>query len=174
MQSRGSYDLNATASREILRRRPCSFRCHTRAREVYSRGCLLHVFEIYMSGNRQRERERERERERDVTVTRERFGMFIFLENTRPSLGTRGNWEWALPRSRPWHRYCLKSCAFSLYRDKKKKRKSTTRDSYDSYDSVSNFHVEKKHFSFANASSSSFSSRRKRQQSFLSVHLQFR
>ena len=121
-----------------------------------------------------RERERERERERDVTVTRERFGMFIFLENTRPSLGTRGNWEWALPRSRPWHRYCLKSCAFSLYRDKKKKRKSTTRDSYDSYDSVSNFHVEKKHFSFANASSSSFSSRRKRQQSFLSVHLQFR
>lgn len=31
-----------------------------------------------------------RERERDVSVTRERFGMFIFLENTRPSLGTRG------------------------------------------------------------------------------------
>ena len=40
-------------------------------------------------------KQRKRKRERDVSVTRERFGMFIFLENTRPSLGTRGNWKWA-------------------------------------------------------------------------------
>lgn len=45
-----------------------------------------------------------------AAATRECLGIFIFLENTRPRLETRGSRNGS-PRSRPWHRYCLKKLA---------------------------------------------------------------
>lgn len=81
MQSRGSCDLNATASREFLRDGlAASGAIHGHERCIRADVCCT------SSKSTCRETERERERR----VTRERFGMFIFFENTRPSLGTRG------------------------------------------------------------------------------------
>lgn len=98
-QSRSSYDLNTTASREILRHDLAALGA------LHGRGGIRADVRCTSS------KSTSQKRETDASVTRECFEIFIFLENTQPDLETRGNW-YGSPRFRPWHRYCLKSCAF--------------------------------------------------------------